>query len=107
MNNQVERELREALRRREAPPDFVTTVLSQVSRPEARRPYRAWLAVAAMLLVMAAGVVAVRELRQQSEGKRAKEELMVGLRITGSKLRDVRERLIAIQQRSTQPQPEQ
>jgi len=51
---------------------------------------------------MIGGVGIVQEQRRQAEGERAKEELMVGLRITGSKLRDVQERLTGIQQRAVQ-----
>jgi hypothetical protein len=51
---------------------------------------------------MIGGIGVVQEQRRQAEGERAKEELMVGLRITGSKLRDVQERLAAIQQRALQ-----
>ena len=100
--NQIERDLREALRRREPPPGFADKVLARTKQPEPRRHSWLWLAAAALVLLMIGGVGIVQEQRRQTEGKRAKEELMVGLRITGSKLRDVQERLLAIQQRALQ-----
>jgi hypothetical protein len=50
---------------------------------------------------MIGGIGVVREQRQ-AEGERAKEELMVAMRITGSKLKDVQERLATIQKRALQ-----
>ena len=103
--NQIERDLREALHRREAPPGFAERVLAKTRQPETRRHRGhswAWLAAAALVLLMIGGIGIVQERRRQAEGERAKEELMVGLRITGSKLRDVQERLTAIQQRAVQ-----
>jgi hypothetical protein len=51
---------------------------------------------------MIGSIGVVREQRRQAEGERAKEQLMVGLRITGAKLRDVQDRLATIQQRALQ-----
>jgi hypothetical protein len=100
--NQIERDLREALRRREAPPGFAERVLAKTQQPETRRHSWVWLAAAALVLLMIGGIGIVQEQRRQAEGERAKEELMVGLRITGSKLRDVQERLAVIQHRALQ-----
>ena len=100
--NQIERDLREALRRREAPPGFAERVLAKTRQPESRGHSWVWLAAAALVLLMIGGIGVVREQRRQAEGERAKEELMVALRITGSKLRDVQERLVTIQQRALQ-----
>ena len=100
--NQIERDLRGALRRREAPPGFAERVFAKTQRTEARRHWWVWLAAAALVLLMIGGINIVQEQRRQAEGERAKKELMVGLRITGSKLRDVQERLRAIQQRALQ-----
>jgi hypothetical protein len=100
--NQIERDLREALRRREAPPGFGERVLAKTQQPQPRGHSWVWLAAAALVLLMIGGFGVVQEQRRQAEGERAKKELMVGLQITGSKLRDVQERLRAIQQRALQ-----
>ena len=101
--NPVERDLREALRREEAPPGFAERVLARARQSEAPQGHSwVWLAAAALVLLMIGGVGIVREQRRQAEGERAKEQLMVAFRITGSKLRDVQERLATIQQRALQ-----
>jgi hypothetical protein len=98
----MERDLREALRRREAPPGFAERVLARTQQPETRGHSWVWLAAAALVLLMIGGIGVVQEQRRQAEGERAKQELMVAFRITGSKLRDVQERLATIQQRALQ-----
>ena len=100
--NQMERDLREALRRREAPPGFAERILARTQQPETRGHSWVWLAAAALVLLMIGGIGVVQEQRRQAEGERAKQELMVAFRITGSKLRDVQERLATIQQRALQ-----
>jgi len=52
--------------------------------------------------LMVGGMGIVREQRRLAEGERAKEQLMVAFRITGSKLADVRERIATIPQRVMQ-----
>ena len=66
-----------------------------------------WLAAAALVLLMIGGVGLVQEQRRQAEGEKAKQQLMAGLRITGSKLTEVQSRLARIQQRAVQPRSEQ
>ena len=100
--NQLERDLREALRRREPPQGLEERILARAQRSEVRSPSWTWLAVAAMLVLMVGGFGIVQEQRRRAEGERAKEQLMVAFRITGSKLRDVRERIVAIPQRVIQ-----
>jgi hypothetical protein len=105
--NQVERDLRESLRRREAPPGFAWRVLARTRKAEAPRTSWVWLAAAALVLLMIGGVGLVREQRRQAEGEKAKQQLMAGLRITGLKLTEVQSRLARIQQRAVQPRSEQ
>ena len=104
--SQFERDLRESLRR-EPPPDFAEKVLamSRMSREiDSRHKNRPWLAAAAAVLLMIGGGIFVEQQRQQAKDEKAKEQLMVALRITGSKLRSVQERLSTIQQRAVQRQ---
>lgn len=99
--NPFERDLSESLKRREPPEGFAERVLAHTFATE--KPgfsgWR-WVAVAALVVLMAGGVALVREQRRQAEGEKAKEQLMVGLRITGSKLLRVQEKLSEIQQRT-------
>lgn len=106
--NRFERELKESMKRREPPPGFAERVLAHTFATE--KPgfsgWR-WVAVAAMVLLMVGGIAFVREQRRLAENERAKQQLMVALRITGSKLRSVQEKLSVIQQRAIELQLQQ
>ena len=104
--NQVERDIRESLRRRQPPPGFAGKVLARTRQFEPRRTSWVWLAAAALVLLMIGGIGFLQEQRRQAEGERAKQQLMAGLRITGSKLIEVKSRLARIQQRAEQPRAE-
>jgi hypothetical protein len=102
--NQFERDLRESLRRRDPPPGFAEKVLSRTRESETRHTARPWLAAAAAVVLIIGGGIFVEQQRRQAEDEKAKEQLMVALRITSGKLRDVQERLSTIQQRAVQRQ---
>jgi hypothetical protein len=106
--NRFERELKESLKRREPPPGFAERILAHTFATE-KPGFTGWqrLAVAALVLLMVGGVALVREQRRQAESERSKQQLMVALRITGSKLRSVQEKLSAIQQRAIELQLQQ
>ena len=86
MNDDLELQLRAALKRRQPPPDFAarTIALAQASH---HRPIRAWmpLAMAATLLIAfaAAGIQHVQEQRRADDAKR---QLMLALEIASEKL---------------------
>lgn len=105
--SQFERDLRESLRHRQPPPGFAEDVLERARRSEVRGTFGRWLAVAALVVVMIGGGALIREQHRQAEGEQAKEQLLAGLRITGTKLRAMQERVAAIQQRAVQPQSDQ
>jgi hypothetical protein len=83
----LEQQLQQALERKMPSPDFAArvTAASQRRRWSATRP---WMAVAAMLLVVAGGSVEYREYR----GRQAKERVMLALRITADKLNYIQTR---------------
>jgi hypothetical protein len=104
--SQFERDLKETLKRREPPPGFAERVLAHTYATE--KPgfwgWRGLVAVAALVLVMVGGgAFFVQEQRRQAQAEemaeQKKEQLMAALRITGSKLRLVDERLSAIRER--------
>jgi hypothetical protein len=104
--NQLERDLHEALRRREPPSGFADKVLARTRQleSEARRPIWSWLAAAAaVVLLIIGGATYIHELRRQAEGRKAKEQLMVALRITSSKLREAQLKITNVQQRVAEP----
>jgi anti-sigma-K factor RskA len=106
--NRFERELKESLKRREPPPGFAERVLAHTFATE--KPgfsgWR-WVAVAAMVLLVMGGIALVREQRRQAEDELRKQQLIVALQITSSKLNRVQERLSSIQQRINALQLEQ
>ena len=98
--NPLERDLRKALQRQQPPGNFAEGVLARVRQSEIKAIRWRWLSVAALLVFVAGGALFVQEQRREAEGKKAKEALIVALRITGSKLRSVQERLDATRQRA-------
>jgi hypothetical protein len=99
-DNEVEKQLRHALRRSDAPEGFVDRVLKRVAaedrKPTPRLPFwnwgwpsLRWVAIPALAAVIATGVAyQIYERRQQQEEAMiAKQQVMLALRITGSKLR--------------------
>ena len=102
--SQFERDLRESLQRRDPPADFAAKVLARTREPETRSIFSwRWLAAAALVILAIGGTMVIREQQRQSESQKAKEQLMVALRITGSKLVEVQARLDKIQQRVVYP----
>lgn len=95
--NVFDDELRKALRRRQPPQDFPEKVLARIRQrpaPRAVSPFRAWIAAAvAAVVLMTAGFSEYREHTRRIEGERAKEQLMLALRMTGATLRSVQERV--------------
>jgi len=108
-----EHDLRESLKRREPPQGFAESVLARASameRPHGHIQFSRWLAVAALVVLMVGGIAAsrvIQERRRQADGEKAKEQLIVALRITGSKLRLAHEKFSAIQQRTIELQSQQ
>lgn len=98
--NQIEDELKSALRREEAPPDFTGQVLARVAEQHSMRaiarnpwwnifmqPLVRWAAVTATAASLAIGGIHYRSVqRERAQGEAAKQQLMLALRIAGSKL---------------------
>ena len=87
MKDDLELQLRAALKRQEPPPDFAARTIARASAETTRRPIRAGmpLAMAATLLITfaAAGIQHVQEQRRANDAKR---QLMLALKITSEKL---------------------
>ena len=93
--DEFERELREQLSAREAPGGFADRVMARVAAKKPRRawhPVWRWAAVAAVLTAVAAGGVE-HQREQRIAGERTREQVMLALRITGTTLRDVQEKM--------------
>lgn len=83
----LEHDLKRVLRRQSPPPGFASRVMQRIEREKA--PKRAWWrAVAASLALTAIlGGWAAREVHQRREGERAKEQVLLALRIASEKVR--------------------
>ena len=102
--SQLERDLRESLRRKQPPEALAAKVLERTRATGKYRTYRwRWLAAAAVIVLVIGGMLIHREQRQRAESERAKQQLLVAFRITGAKLREVQTRLSAAQERIVYP----
>jgi len=96
----IEQGLKEALARKSPPPGFTARVMDAIGR-ETRVPARParrwwqWAAAAALLMAIGGGTTA-HYIEQRREGERAKQQVLLALRITGAKLRGTREHVRAI-----------
>lgn len=105
--NQLEDQLRGALRREEAPPNFAEQILARVAarnspRQHARDPWwrvfsqplLRWAAITATATaVVIAGIHYENVQRDRARGEAAKQQLMLALRIAGSKLQLAKSRV--------------
>lgn len=99
--SRLDDELRQALRREEPPPGFAGRVLARVESAERGRrwwawPRLSWAAALAATLLLTAGIEFQHQRHVRAEGERAKEQVMLALRITGSKLQFVKEKIHAM-----------
>ncbi len=90
----LEEELKRSLAREEPPPGFADRVQSVV-RPRQTFATRRWMAAAAALAVMAgSGGFAYR----QYEGIKAKNEVMLAMRISAAKLNHIQKHMREVRQ---------
>lgn len=99
MVDDFEEELREQLQARAAPEYFAERLMARIAKRPTPRSWMGfgvpvWRWAVAMLLVagMAAGGLE-RDRQRRMEGERAREEVLLALRITGSTLRDVQQKV--------------
>ena len=98
--NQIEHELKAALSRKEAPPNFAEQVLARVAEQRSARqlardpwwsiftqPILRWAAITATAASLVIGGIHYRNVqRERAKGEAAKQQLMLALRIAGNKL---------------------
>ncbi len=96
----LEDELKQALRRQEPSPDFDARVTAAAGR---RRPVLMmprWMAAAAAVLVITGAGAGYRH----HQGQVAKEQVMLAMRLTGSKLNRIQIQMkVPIQMRAVRP----
>jgi hypothetical protein len=119
--NLLEDALRNALRREDAPEGFALKVLARAGQENSAahdaertswlsmfsQPLLRWAAVAAVTICLVIGGIYYRNLqRQRAEGEAAKQQLMLALRIAGSKLQLAKEKVNEINTSRPEPQPQ-
>jgi len=91
-----EKEVREQLQERPAPPGFAERVMARIPVKRPRRllwqPIWRWAAVAAVVAVTVFGGVE-HEREQRIAGEHAREQVLLALRITGSTLHQVQNKV--------------
>jgi hypothetical protein len=98
----LEDELRSALQRREPSPDFTERVLARVSAAPVRRvsrvsqPWAPWAAAIAAALLLTVGGLEYRHY----EGERAKNQVLLAVRIAGRKLNRAQKKVQMLTHRS-------
>ena len=97
MTDDLERELRQALRREAPPAGFAERVLATAAaRTAAPRRARRWALAAAASLLMAVGLQQYRDYRERLRGEAARNEAMLALRIAGVKLYAIQAKVLEI-----------
>jgi anti-sigma-K factor RskA len=94
-----EEELRQALNRREPAADFTARVLARAAAEDAKKNSSFWfswrlgLATAAVAVLTLSGGVVYQQHERSLRGLAAKRQLLIAIRITGTKLQQVQERV--------------
>jgi hypothetical protein len=99
--DQLERELHEALIKRDAPLGFATRVMAQIDARPKSAPARIflwrWITAVAVFAVVLVGLIAGNRWQQAREqriaGEHARDQVILALRITGSTLDAVNEKV--------------
>lgn len=92
--SRLDDELRSALRREQPPPGFAERVLARTASKQPGRPW--WAAAIAAGVLLAGGLEFEHQRRIRAQGESAKEQVMLALEITSSKLQFVKEKIHAI-----------
>jgi hypothetical protein len=93
--------LKRALERKQPSAGFTDRVLANVRKAEPRKWRRRfrlpfWFTPAMATLLVLAASLGYQRYRERREGERAREQLVVALRLTGAKLHQVRIRVVEI-----------
>ncbi len=119
--NLLDDALRDAFRREDAPEGFATNVLARAAEAAAARevqkepwlrilaqPLLRWAAVAAVSICLILGGLHYRNLQREraAQGEAAKQQLMLALRIAGSKLQLAKSKVNEINTSKPETQPE-
>lgn len=92
----IERELKSALRRKSPSPGFSDRVIAQLEVEEIRpRRSGGWRAIAAAgLFTVILGGWTAHEIAERRQGERARDEVLLALRITSEKLQEAHRHVV-------------
>jgi hypothetical protein len=98
--DEFERELKQAMERRPAPPSLKRRIMQQrnMRRTERVHSYTIWwqrLAASVLLVGVIAGGYSWRQAEDRRKGEEAKQQVLTALRITNRALNDMNRRLAA------------
>jgi hypothetical protein len=90
-----EEELKQALQRQEPPADFTARVLARCTEERPKHVSGFWRMglVAAAALLMLVGGTAYQQREHEAKGLAAKRQLLLAVRIAGTKLQEVQQRV--------------
>ncbi len=96
--DEFEKELKQAMGRRPAPPSLKRRILQQrgIRRTERRHTYTVWwqrLAASVLIVGVISGGYTWREIDQRRKGEEAKQQVMTALRITNQVLNNMNRKL--------------
>lgn len=98
----LENDLRRTLARESPAPGFAQRVMQRIGqegRPPSRiSPARRWrsFAAASLTILLLGGGWAAHEIRERRQGREAREQVLLAMRITGEKIRYAREEVHSI-----------
>jgi hypothetical protein len=92
--DQLENDLKDALRRVEPPAGFEQRVFARLARESSpRKRFTTWATAAGLAFASLGGIVIYQQQQQQRKAEEAHEKLVLALRITGQKLDVIRARI--------------
>jgi hypothetical protein len=100
MNDEIEQSLKAALQREPAPSRLADRVLREAGahpRPAAlwwRLPIVRWATVGVVAMACVAGALSEHARQRHIRGQQARQQVLLALRITGTKLRAVQEQVV-------------
>ena len=99
IDDEFERELKQAMERRPAPPSLKRRIMTQrsVRRTERAHTYTIWwqrLAASLLIAGVVAGGFGWRQIEERRKGEEAKQQVLTALRITNHVLTDMNRRLV-------------
>lgn len=97
--DEFERELKQAMERRPAPPNLKRRILQRRSARQTERvhSYTIWwqrLAASVLIAGVIAGGIGWRQIEERRKGEEAKEQVLTALRITNHVLNDMNRKLV-------------